>query len=275
MPGKGPIVQFHSDFLKRYLKIAPAALAFERSIECGLHVGKEWPSPILDIGCGDGIFADILFADRIDTGIDPDASEVERAKCVDKYDELIVCFGDAIPKPDGTYNTVFSNSVLEHIPDLMPVLQEVHRLMTDNARFYITIPTDKHERATFIARLLSSIGLQEQAKRYGQFYNRFWKHYNVYTLTEWRQLFEQAGFEVEVERPYVPTNTSTIYDVLTPLALPALIAKKIFKRWLLLPGLRPLTAPLMEAILSGAVDRAVREEGECLVYYSLKKRRQT
>lgn len=275
MPRKGMIVRFHNDFLKQYLKIAPAALALERSIECGLHVGKEWPSPILDIGCGDGIFADILFADRIETGIDPDASEVERARRVDKYDELIVCFGDAIPKPDGTYNTVFSNSVLEHIPDLMPVLEEVHRLMSDTARFYITIPTDKLERATFIARLLAAIGLREQAKRYGKFYNRFWKHYNVNTLAEWRQMFEQAGFEVEVERPYVPRNISTLYDLLTPLALPALIAKKLFRRWLLLPGLRPLTAPVIETLLSGAVDRAVRDEGECLVYYALRKRPRT
>ncbi|MEM5493302.1 class I SAM-dependent methyltransferase [Hoeflea sp. AS16] len=265
-------MQFHNNFLKRYLRIAPAALALERSIECGLHVGKEWPAPILDIGCGDGIFADILFAGKIDTGIDPDASEVERARPLDKYNELIVCFGDDIPKADGTYNTVFSNSVLEHIPDLMPVLQEVHRLMSDTARFYITIPTDKLERATFIARLLSSIGLVGQAKRYGQFYNRFWKHYNVHTLAEWRQLFEQAGFEVEVERPYVPVNTSTLYDLLTPLALPALIAKKLFRRWLLLPALRPFTAPVMATLLSGAVDRAVRDEGECLVYYSLRKR---
>ncbi|MCZ4291903.1 class I SAM-dependent methyltransferase [Hoeflea alexandrii] len=268
-------MRFHNDFLKQYLKIAPAALALERSIECGLHVGKEWPSPILDIGCGDGIFADILFADRIETGIDPDASEVERAKGLDKYDELIVCFGDDIPKPDGAYNTVFSNSVLEHIPDLMPVLKEVHRLMSDTARFYITIPTDKLERATFIARFLAAIGLREQAKRYGKFYNRFWKHYNVHTLAEWRQMFEQAGFEVEVERPYVPRNISTLYDLLTPLALPALIAKKLFRRWLLLPGLRPLTAPVIETLLAGAVDRAVRDEGECLVYYALRKRPRT
>ncbi len=54
-------MRFNSDFLKRYLAIAPSALAYERAIECELHVGKNWASPILDIGCGDGIFAQILF----------------------------------------------------------------------------------------------------------------------------------------------------------------------------------------------------------------------
>ncbi len=266
-------MQFHNDFLKRYLLAAPSALAFERAIECELHVDKPWPAPILDIGCGDGIFADILFAGNIDTGIDPDASEVARAKPLGKYNELLVCFGDNIPKPSSSYNTVFSNSVLEHIPDLHPVLLEVHRLMSDDARFYVTIPTNHLEKATLIARLLSSVGLTELAGRYGGFYNRFWRHYNVYTLQGWRTTFERAGFEVEHERPYVPANVSTLYDALTPLGLPGLIAKKLFRRWFLLPWLRPITAPVLASLLAGSVASALKPtEAGCLVYYALKKK---
>lgn len=269
-------MRFNGNFLKRYLAIAPSALAYERAIECALHVGKSWPAPILDIGCGDGIFAKILFEGKIDTGIDPDADEVSRAKPLDKYEELIVCYGDKIPKPDGSYNTVFSNSVLEHIPDLQPVLREVHRLMSDDARFYITIPTDRLEQATFLARALSAVGLKQLAYRYGKFYNRFWRHYNVHSLEGWRAVFAEAGFEVEIERAYVPKNLSTLYDLLTPLALPALIAKKRFRRWLLVPALRPFVAPIMNAILAGPVAKAVdaKPDEGCLVYYALRKRRQ-
>jgi len=270
-------VQFHSNFLRRYLALAPSALAFERSIECALHVERPWPAPILDIGCGDGIFAEILFAGKIDTGIDPDATEIERAKPLDKYKELIVCTGDNIPKEDASYNTVFSNSVLEHIPDLMPVLREVLRLMSDDARFYVTIPTDRLERATFIARVLSAVGLRGLAERYGHFYNRFWKHFNVHDEKGWRDIFEEAGFEIEIERPYVPTNSSTLYDLLTPVALPALIARKLYRRWFLVPALRPYTAPVLNVLLAGAVKRAVNHDGPggCLVYYSLRKRPRT
>ncbi|MHB0954001.1 MAG: class I SAM-dependent methyltransferase [Allorhizobium sp.] len=267
-------MQFHSNFLRRYLALAPSALAFERSIECALHVERPWPAPILDIGCGDGIFAEILFAGKVDTGIDPDASEVERARPLDKYRELIVCTGDNIPKPDASYNTVFSNSVLEHIPDLMPVLREVRRLMSDDARFYITIPTDRLERATFIARVLSAVGISGLAERYGHFYNRFWKHFNVHDEKGWRAIFEEAGFEVEIERPYVPAKFSTLYDLLTPVALPALIARKLYRRWFLIPALRPYTAPVLDVLLAGAVKRAVNHHGPggCLVYYALRKR---
>lgn len=268
-------MQFRNDFLKNYLLIAPAALAYERAIECTLHADKQWPAPVLDIGCGDGIFAQILFAGKVDTGIDPDASEVERARPLGKYDELLVCFGDNIPKPDGSYNTVFSNSVLEHIPDLPPVLHEVYRLMSKDARFYVTIPTDRLERATFIARSLRTIGMNELAGRYGRFYNRFWRHFNVHDLAGWRATFEAAGFEIEIERPYVPTNQSTLYDLMTPLGLPAFIARRQFKRWLLLPWLRPFTAPVLNALLKGQTAAAlqpVRADEGCLVYYALKKR---
>lgn len=276
MPLKGNNVRFHNNFLRRYLDIAPSALAYERAIECALHVGNDWKGPILDIGCGDGIFAQILFEGKIDTGIDPDADEVSRARPRNKYNELIVCYGDNIPKPDASYNTVFSNSVLEHILDLQPVLQEVHRLMTDDARFYVTIPTDRLEEATFVARVISAVGLKQLAYRYGKFYNRFWRHYNVHSLEGWRAVFEQAGFDVEIERPYVPKNLSTLYDLMTPLALPALIAKKKLRRWLLVPSLRPFVAPIMNAILAGFVSKAVdaRPDDGCLVYYALRKRRQ-
>ncbi len=54
--------------------------------------------------------------------------------------------------------------------------------MSDDARFYITIPTDRLEQATFLARILSAVGLKQLAYRYGKFYNQFWRHYNVHNL---------------------------------------------------------------------------------------------
>ena len=106
-----PLVKLNSDFLLRYLQFAPAALALERSIECEIHARNIWQSPVLDIGCGDGIFAKMLFADRVDTGIDLNPAEVECAKRLGAYLEVLTCSGDRIPKPDGSYRTVFSDSV--------------------------------------------------------------------------------------------------------------------------------------------------------------------
>src|SRR2546428_6343193 len=117
-----------------------------RSLECRIYSGLVFERPILDIGCGDGVHAKVLFAEKIDTGIDPNERELERAAELGAYVELIACRGDAIPKPDWAYRTIFSNSVLEHIPDLRPVLKEAHRLLMPGGRFYFTVPSPNFER---------------------------------------------------------------------------------------------------------------------------------
>ncbi len=263
-------MNFAGDFLRRYLDITPAALALERAIECDIQSRNEWHEPVLDIGCGDGLFAKMLCTGQISTGIDPNASEVDCAKETGAYQELIVCFGDSIPKPDGSYATIVSNSVLEHIPDLLPVLKEAHRLLSDDGRFYITVPSDRLELATAPARLLSALGLDALARRYGRFYNRFWRHHHAYDDDGWRRLFNAAGLEVVEHIAYVPRDLSTAYDLMTALALPGLVAKKVFNRWILLPGIRPLYAGAVARALE-TLRRSLNRGDGCLFFYALKK----
>lgn len=264
-------MKFHGNFLRRYLEVAPAALAVERSVECEILATKQWPAPILDIGCGDGLFARILFAEKIDTGIDPQAIETEHAAHQDIYKELLTVYGDDIPKPDASYATVFSNSVLEHIPDLMPVLREVHRLMTPDAMFYVTLPTRRLQEVTFISRVLRGIGLKGGADSYGEFYNRFWRHHNVHTVEGWRAVFAEAGLDVAEERTYIPETLSTVYDLLTPLALFSMFSKRLLNRWFFVPALRRVTAPILHGLLSGRVERMKQRPGGVLVFFALRK----
>jgi SAM-dependent methyltransferase len=259
-----------NNFLRSYLNVAPAALALERAIECEIHCRNEWPEPVLDIGCGDGIFVRMLRRKQISTGIDPDASEIVCAQNAGVYRELIACFGNNIPKPDESYRTIFSNSVLEHIPDLVPVLKEAHRLLADEGRFYVTVPSDRLELATAPARFLSAIGFRSLAQRYGKFYNRFWRHYHAYDDEGWRDLFTAAGFDVVEHIAYVPRDLSTAYDLMTGLALPGFVAKKLFNRWILVPGLRPLYAGAIARILE-ALRKSLNRGDGCLFFYALKK----
>ena len=122
-------MKINTKFLENYATQAPLALAFERVMECRILSRQTFERPILDIGCGEGLFAHVLFTEKIDTGIDPNARELQRAHALGGYHELIECFGDSIPRPDGAYQTVLSNSVVEHIPNLGPVLREAFRLL--------------------------------------------------------------------------------------------------------------------------------------------------
>ncbi len=264
-------MNFNPDFLRRYLEIAPLALAIERSMECEILAAQSFERPILDIGCGDGVFAAILFAERIDTGIDSDPAEIARATTYDRYDELIACGAATVPKPDGSYQTIFSNSVLEHIPDLRPVLREQHRLLAPGGRFYVTIPTDRWETSTAPARLLGVLGLPLLAKKYARFYNSFWKHYHAYSAAQWVALFQEAGFTIVEERLYAAPNMTTLLDLLTPLAAPGMFNKKLLGCWIAFPALRKALAPTVTHLLARPLSLCKEQKGGNLLFLALTK----
>src|SRR4051812_12209599 len=98
-------MRFKNNFLANYLTRAPAPLALERAFECEILSKQKFTHPILDIGCGEGLLAYILFDEEVDVGIDPNAKELERAKAFGIYNELIQCFGDNVPKASNSFKT--------------------------------------------------------------------------------------------------------------------------------------------------------------------------
>ncbi len=132
-----------TDFVARYP--AQPATAFWRGIEIDVLGKADIPDGLgLDLGCGDGILTDILFK-RIGrkprlVGIDPDPLETDAARKYRFYERIHTSGGDSIPEPDATFDYVISNSVLEHIPSLEPVIREVGRVLKPGGRFFYTVP---------------------------------------------------------------------------------------------------------------------------------------
>ena len=229
---------FNTAVFRDYLGAAPVPLAFERVLEARIYQTLEFKRPILDIGCGEGLFAKVVFGEKIDAGIDPNPRELERAREFDAYDELIQCKGDAIPKPDGFYQTVFSNSVLEHIPDVEPVFREVFRVLAPGGRFYVTVPSDKFDQYSVANQLLSGARMNTAATRYRRFFNSFWRHYHYYTPGGWKALAERHGFRLKELRTYGPKKVCVLNDFLAPFSIVSFVMKKLTNRWSVLPGLR-------------------------------------
>ncbi len=233
-------MQFNRSVLLQYMASAPFALAFERSLECKIYESLRFERPILDVGCGEGLFAKIAFAERIDTGIDPNDREIERASQLGSYDELITCWGNEVPKPTGYYKTILSNSVLEHIPDIKPVLVEINRLLAPDGMFYMTVPSDRFDQYTVLNTVLSGIGLRGHAARYRKFFNSFWKHYHYYSLECWRELAQSCGFTVMDAYTYDPKRICLMNDFLAPFGAFELVVKRLTNRWVLFPTVRRL-----------------------------------
>ena len=261
----------NKDFLPGYLAEAPLALAFERVLECRILADRPFKRPVLDLGCGDGLFAKIFFAEKVDTGVDPDPKEIERARRQGVYLELLQAPGHDIPKPDGFFNTIFSNSVLEHINDLDPILAEMKRLISPSGVVYLTVPSDYFDQYTILNQVLTGLGLRELAQRYRAFYNKFWKHYHCHSPDHWRDLVQEAGFEVIESFSYDPKRICLLNDSLVPLAFLSFITKRLFNRWTLFPAARRIVLFPMAVLARMILENGVRARQGGLVFLALKR----
>ena len=264
-------MQFRTNFLSRYLKEATTPLAVERSFECEILSKQKLDPPVLDIGCGDGLFAFILFEGKIEAGIDPNQQELKRAKKYGKYHELIQCYGNNIPKEKDSFNTIFSNSVLEHIPAIEPVIREAHRLLAKDGRFYVTVPTNLFDQYSIGYQILSLLRLHYLAEKYRTFFNKFWQHYHYYSEDKWGAIFEKNGFTVVASQQYCPKYICLLNDILVPLSLVNFVVKKILNRWFIFKSLRNITSRIPYYILK----RWIKVEHDLyyggIIFFSLKK----
>ena len=83
---KSQIVNSQSkDFLFLQLQDLPYFRAFLRAIESSYYQDLPLPSPVYDVGCGDGHFASLTFDNKLDVGLDPWRFSMREAK---KYNAL-------------------------------------------------------------------------------------------------------------------------------------------------------------------------------------------
>lgn len=260
------------NFLKAYLQEAPVPLAMERTLECKILSKQQFIGPVLDVGCGEGLFANVLFSEKIDVGIDPNAKELIRAKEYGSYKELINCWGDKIPKQDNFFNTIFSNSVMEHIPNIEPVLSEMHRLLNQNGNIYLTLPTDLFEKYTIVSIILNLLCLQKLAKSFGSFFNRFWRHYHCYDKQGWIVLFEKHKFKVVNVLEYASKKTCVLNDAMAPFSLLSFVNKKIINRWFISHKMARVFSALKYQLFKNFIsDDEINIHSGGLIFFHLQK----
>ena len=89
-----PVHHPKKDFLFLHICDLPYFRGFFRAVESCFYQDLDLPSPILDVGCGDGNFAALTFDQKIDVGLDPWHGPIHEAKGYGKYRLLVESNGD-------------------------------------------------------------------------------------------------------------------------------------------------------------------------------------
>ncbi len=242
------------NYLEKYLAIAPVALAIIRANECHQLSSVTLSPPILDLGCGDGIFAKVFFEKPIEIGFDISEEEIAAARQFRVYKHLVAGDAHCLPFSSNSIATVFSNSVLEHIPNLGPVLSEVHRVLRPGGLLVLTAPTPDFSNLLFFSSLFHGLGLRKAAVYYSREVNKVCRHYNLYDLAAWQESLHRAGLTVEEHRTFNPAPVMMVHDLFFPSSLIAFLCKKLLGRWIFWPGLRQrLMVPFLKRLLAKRV----------------------
>jgi SAM-dependent methyltransferase len=229
------------DYLWLNLKDLPYFRALLRAIEARFYQDLELPSPVLDVGCGDGHFASVAFDHTLDVGIDPWWEPLHLASTAgakvgrQAYRLLIQAQGSQIPFPTATFGSAISNSVLEHIPGIEAVLAETGRVLKPGAPFYFCVPNQNFLDSLSIGRAFDRLGLVSLGDSYRSFFNRIARHHHCDTPEVWGQRLEQTGFELEKWWHYYPPEAMQVSEWGHYFGLPSWVSYKLTKRWILAP----------------------------------------
>ena len=166
----------------------------------------EMQGPILEIGCGNGMFTELAGL-RVDHAVDREQNAVRRAAArLGTYSHVSQIDAHDLSPSVGRFETIFSNSVLEHIPDLPDLLARCHELLSPGGRLVATVPLlDMNEH------------LALRREKYVRRRQRHLVHLNLWSVEEWRARLHEAGFERIEAIPYLDAGTCRRWDRLDAL----------------------------------------------------------
>ena len=141
-PWKSFLASFLRWSIRRVFSLLSRAIALRknRKLIDRMYLEKEMRGKLLEVGCGDGSRLARLREqgwDVVGQEIDPQAAESARQRY-----GLRVHVGELgeLSFPDGHFNVVIMNHVIEHVYDPVGIMKECHRILKDGGVFVATTP---------------------------------------------------------------------------------------------------------------------------------------
>lgn len=140
---------------------------------------------LIDVGCGIGEFVYQL-KDRFNTlvGVDISSREIDFAKKrMEKFENVFLYLGElnSFHFPDGHFNVCLCLDVLEHVPTVFPLLQEIYRILRAHGDLIVTVP---NWYDIIVSKVL----------------NKNPQHVNTLTPWHWMTIIKKVGFKISIYR---------------------------------------------------------------------------
>jgi SAM-dependent methyltransferase len=255
--------------LWRHLSSLPYFRGFLRAVEDRFYQEIHLPDPVFDLGSGDGHFASVAFSRKLAVGLDPWHAPMWEARQRDAYRLLTLGEGAQIPFARGSFASAISTSVLEHIPDVLPVLAEVGRILQPDGKFVFCVPNHRFPELLWGRKLLEALGFAGFGACYARFFNRIARHAHTDSPDVWTARLESTGFELMDTWDYFPPKALHVLEWGHPLGLPAWIIKKLFGRWILVRRKWNLIVPWL--MTRPHMDHPEAEDGVCSFFIARRR----
>jgi SAM-dependent methyltransferase len=182
-------------------------------------------SPTLDVGCGDGHFASLVFEHGVDVGLDPWHGPIHEAQKHTCYRLLVEADAGESPFPDEFFGSAFSNSVLEHIPHVDAVLMDTARVLKPGALFAFCVPNPRYFSALSLTRLFG--------KKYEDRFRRISRVEHADDPETWKIRLEAAGLQLERWWHYFPPASMRVLEWGHYFGVPSVVARVLTGKWII------------------------------------------
>jgi peptidoglycan/xylan/chitin deacetylase (PgdA/CDA1 family)/SAM-dependent methyltransferase len=204
--------------------------------------------PVLDLGCGDGMFFSMAFGSKINKeydnfeiidfskidpydsyeplqrdfliekgskigyGVDIKENSVKRAKDLGTYDDVLIGDIRKLPFEDKSISSVYSNMFDDmKVGDMGAVLKEVHRVLKDGSYLVFTTPTENFKEFLYYYNKAKITKNEEEKRKYME-YDRGRSEWDARPLDFWKTILRENSFEFVENIDYAGEDVLKFWD---------------------------------------------------------------
>jgi SAM-dependent methyltransferase len=167
---------------------------------------KYLEDPILDLGCGDGVIGKLLFGRTLRWGIDLLPHAVEGARASGVYETVFEGDAHHIPLPDNSVGSIYSNCVLEHIPDMPGLIAEIARVLKPGGCFVATCLAPQYYELNPVYRLTNRPLLRPIYRYIRRAEDQLHNHVSIFSKAAYDTMFRDVGMALEKHAYYAPAD---------------------------------------------------------------------